>query len=436
MFVDQVSIKIKAGNGGNGIVAWERQKYVPKGGPAGGDGGKGGDVIFVADQSLNTLVSFASNKFIKADNGTDGQNHKKRGKSGSDIILKVPAGTLIWDDKKNELIADLEEDGDRVVVAYGGEGGYGNAHFASSVRQAPEIAELGEPGEEKELRLELKLIADVGLVGLPNVGKSTLLSVITKAKPKIANYPFTTIVPNLGVVEKMPDGSAPEGFGFVVADIPGLIKGAAEGKGLGDEFLRHIERTRVLVHIVDAVSNDFFGDFSQINEELRIYNSNLIKKPMIVAISRADAVLEEDLKKKIEEFKEYLKDTNVNLEIKEVYAFSGIAKTGLKDLLFTINETLKKYPKEEKQKIEEFKEYTILDRVTGYEIIEEADGLRITGAKIEKFAVRTDFGNTPAMYRFRHILKRMGIESALKRLGAKEGDKIKVLDKSFEFKEF
>jgi GTPase len=321
-------------------------------------------------------------------------------------------------------------------VAYGGEGGYGNAHFASSVRQAPEIAELGEPGEEKELRLELKLIADVGLVGLPNVGKSTLLSVITKAKPKIANYPFTTIVPNLGVVEKMPDGSAPEGFGFVVADIPGLIKGAAEGKGLGDEFLRHIERTRVLVHIVDAVSNDFFGDFSQINEELRIYNSNLIKKPMIVAISRADAVLEEDLKKKIEEFKEYLKDTNVNLEIKEVYAFSGIAKTGLKDLLFTINETLKKYPKEEKQKIEEFKEYTILDRVTGYEIIEEADGLRITGAKIEKFAVRTDFGNTPAMYRFRHILKRMGIESALKRLGAKEGDKIKVLDKSFEFKEF
>jgi len=436
MFVDQVSIKVKAGNGGKGVVAWERQKYVPKGGPAGGDGGKGGDIIFVADKSLNTLVNFTANKFIKADNGTDGQNHKKRGKNGSDITLNIPAGTLIWDEKKNELIADLEENGDWVVLAYGGNGGYGNAHFASSVRQAPEIAELGEPGEEKEIRLELKLIADVGLVGLPNVGKSTLLSVVTKAKPKIANYPFTTIVPNLGVVEKMPDGSVPEDFGFVIADIPGLIKGAAQGKGLGDEFLRHIERTRVLVHIIDAVSNDFFGDFSQINEELKIYNAELIKKPMIIAVSRADAVLEEDLKEKIEEFKEYLNDSNVNLETKEVYVFSGIAKTGLKELLFTVNEVLKKYPKKEKEKVEDFKEYTIDDRLVGYEVFEEEKGFKIEGAKIEKFAVRTDFNNTPAMYRFRHILKRMGIESALKRLGAKEGDKIKILDKIFDFKEF
>jgi GTP-binding protein len=436
MFVDQVSIKIKAGNGGNGIVAWERQKYVPKGGPAGGDGGKGGDIIFVADKSLNTLVSFASNKFIKAESGTDGQTHKKRGKSGSDTLLKVPTGTLVWDEEKNQLIADLEDDGSTVTVAYGGDGGYGNAHFASSVRQAPEIAELGEPGEEKQIRLELKLIADVGLVGLPNVGKSTLLSVVTKAKPKIANYPFTTIVPNLGVVEKMPDGSVPEGFGFVIADIPGLIKGAAEGKGLGDEFLRHVERTRVLIHIIDAVSNDFFGDFSQINEELKIYNPELTKKPMIIAVSRADAVIEDDLKEKIEEFKVYLKDTNANLETREVYAFSGVARTGLRELLFATNEILKKYPKEEKEKIEDFKEYTITDRVSGYEVFEEDGVLRVEGTKIEKFAVRTDFNNVPAMYRFRHILKRMGIESALRRLGAKEGRKIEMLDKAFDFKEF
>ncbi|KKR28667.1 MAG: GTPase obg, partial [candidate division CPR2 bacterium GW2011_GWD2_39_7] len=399
-------------------------------------GGKGGDVIFIADENLNTLVYFTTNRKIAAENGEDGRSHKKRGKSGEDLVVKVPSGTLLWDIEAGGLIADLSNDGDEVAVAFGGDGGYGNAHFTSSIRQAPEIAELGEPGEEKQIKLELKLIADVGLVGHPNVGKSTLLSVVTKAKPKIANYPFTTLIPNLGVVETLPDGSRPEEFGFVVADIPGLIEGAAEGKGLGDEFLRHIERTRLLVHIIDATSDDFLRDFNKINDELKRYNLDLFKKPMIVAISKIDLVPREEFEKKLKIFKKESLKSDANLVNKMPIMFSGVTHEGLRELLFEMNNDLRKIPKKETPKVEDYREYTLEERKTGFDVVEEEKGFRIMGPKVEKFAIRTDFNNGPAMYRFRHILKRIGIETTLRKMGAKEGDIIRIGDKTFEFKEF
>ncbi|PIP30768.1 GTPase ObgE [bacterium (Candidatus Howlettbacteria) CG23_combo_of_CG06-09_8_20_14_all_37_9] len=429
MFADEVVIKIKAGDGGNGIVSWERQKYVAKGGPGGGDGGDGGDVIFRANKDIATLSFYTTNKYLKAESGQAGRSHKKTGKGGEDLVLEVPVGTIVIDIVTKEILADLIEDKAEVPVVVGGEGGFGNAHFTSSVRQAPEISELGEPGEEKEIKLELKLVADVGLVGLPNIGKSTLLSVVTKARPKIADYPFTTIIPNLGVVDRLPDGKVPDNFGFVIADIPGLIKGAALGKGLGDEFLRHIERTRVIVHLIDAVSSSFSKDYLTINEELKSFNPDILLKPSIIAISRADLLSADELQKKIKEFTKEAKIKD------KIYTFSGVTRQGLNDLLFKINDLLIKNPRKFETKVEEFKKFTLKDRVSGFDVIKEKNYYIISGPKIDKFAIRTDFDMKAPMYRFRHILKRLGVENELRKQGARDGDKIKVAGKEFEFQE-
>jgi len=429
LFADEVVIKIKEGDGGNGIVSWERQKYVAKGGPGGGDGGDGGDVIFRANKDIATLSFYTTNKYLKAESGQAGRSHKKTGKGGEDLVLEVPVGTIVIDIVTKEILADLIEDKAEVPVVVGGEGGFGNAHFTSSVRQAPEISELGEPGEEKEIKLELKLVADVGLVGLPNIGKSTLLSVVTKARPKIADYPFTTIIPNLGVVDRLPDGKVPDNFGFVIADIPGLIKGAALGNGLGDEFLRHIERTRVIVHLIDAVSSSFSKDYLTINEELKSFNPDILLKPSIIAISRADLLSADELQKKIKEFTKEAKIKD------KIYTFSGVTRQGLNDLLFKINDLLIKNPRKFETKVEEFKKFTLKDRVSGFDVIKEKNYYIISGPKRDKFAIRTDFDMKAPMYRFRHILKRLGVENELRKQGARDGDKIKVAGKEFEFQE-
>ncbi|MBD3291168.1 GTPase ObgE [candidate division KSB1 bacterium] len=324
MFIDQAKIHVKAGNGGNGCLSFRREKYVPKGGPDGGDGGNGGDIIFQADRHLRTLLDYRYKKHFKAENGKPGQGAKKFGKSGSDYVVKVPRGTLIKNMDTGTILADLTEDDEKVVVAKGGKGGRGNAHFATPTNQAPRKYEPGQPGKEYNLVLELKLLADVGLVGLPNAGKSTLLSRITAAKPKIADYPFTTLIPNLGLVQYKESNS------YVVADIPGLIEGAHEGKGLGMQFLRHIERTSVLAYLIDVQSEDIVDDFKILQNELAKYNSNLIEKPSIILITKIDT-------KSIDEIKDIKKLERLDLEWMTISAVTGEgieeAKTKMWDLI-------------------------------------------------------------------------------------------------------
>jgi len=295
-FADEAKIKVTAGNGGNGCVSFRREKYIPKGGPDGGNGGRGGNLIFEADQNINTLVNFVSKKHFNADSGKPGQGRNKTGGDGNDLILKVPVGTLIYDSANGELVADLTYHGQMEIVARGGIGGKGNANFKSSVRQTPDFAELGEPGEEKEIRLKLKLIADVAIIGYPSVGKSTLISRISNARPKIADYPFTTLIPHLGVC-KVGDTD------FVVADIPGLIEGAHEGKGLGIEFLKHIERTKILVHLLDITHEDLRGEYKKLNNELKLYSKELAKKPQILAVNKTDASISDIVDEVKKEFK-------------------------------------------------------------------------------------------------------------------------------------
>ncbi len=318
-FIDKVKIKVKAGNGGNGCVAFRREKFVPKGGPSGGDGGKGGDVVLMADEGMNTLLDFRYKSYFKAEDGKHGQGDKKAGRKGRDLIIKVPVGTVVRDALTGKTIADLIKHGEKVIVARGGKGGRGNAAFATPTRQAPDFAEPGQKGEEKEIELELKLIADVGIIGLPNAGKSTLISVISSAKPKVANYPFTTLTPVLGVV-RVGDRT------FVAADIPGLIEGAHEGKGLGHEFLRHIERTKLLLHLIDASEPylDPLEAFKKINRELRLYSEKLSEKPQIVVLSKIDAAD----RKQLEKAERKLKALNL-----PVFKISAVTGEGVKDLL-------------------------------------------------------------------------------------------------------
>jgi GTP-binding protein len=332
MFVDQVKIYVKGGDGGNGMVAFRREKYVPKGGPAGGDGGKGGDVVFVVDEGLRTLMDFRYQRHFKAPRGENGMSKNMHGKNAEDLVVKVPPGTVVIDDDTKEVIADLTEHGQRVVVARGGRGGRGNARFVTAKNPAPEIAEKGEPGEERYLVLELKLLADVGLVGFPSVGKSTLLSVVSSAKPKIADYHFTTIVPNLGVVETEDQRS------FVMADLPGLIKGAHQGAGLGLQFLRHIERTKVIVHVIDMAAvegRDPYEDFLTINEELARYKMRLTERPMIIAANKMDLP---NAEANLRDFKKRLK------EDLPVFPISAATKQGIRELLFAVADLLEKTP--------------------------------------------------------------------------------------------
>lgn len=423
MFIDDVTITVKAGNGGNGVVAFRREKFVPKGGPSGGNGGRGGDIIFVGEEGLTTLLDLRYNRIIKAQNGQNGMAKDCYGKDGEDVYIKVPIGTVVYDKRKNVVIADITRHKQEAIIAHGGKGGRGNSAFATPRIPAPEICEKGLPGEEKEIRVELKVLADVGLVGFPSVGKSTLISVVSAARPKIADYHFTTLVPNLGVV-KVKDGRS-----FVMADLPGLIEGASSGAGLGFQFLKHIERTRVIVHVIDMASfegRDPYDDYVKINEELRLYNEKLLLRPQIVVANKMDLA---GAKENLEEFKKKLPDVLV-------VPISAYTKSNLDELLYKIADIL------ETVSLDEFIE-TISDEVVEYkyekeekpfEIILEDDGVyNVVGPMIKKFFDVTDFSRDENVKLFARRLRNLGVDNELRRLGVKHGDIVRVLDYEFEF---
>lgn len=420
LFVDQVSIYVKAGDGGNGIAAFRREKYVPKGGPAGGDGGNGADVIFRVDEGLNTLMDFRYNRHFKAEHGENGMSKGKHGKNAPPLIIPVPPGTTVYDDDTGELIADLTQHGQEAVIAKGGVGGRGNIRFATSRNPAPNLAENGAPGEEKNIRLELKVIADVGLVGFPSVGKSTLLSVVSAARPKIADYHFTTLSPNLGVVD------TEDGRSFVMADLPGLIEGAHEGVGLGHQFLRHVERTRLIVHVIDMASiegRDPYDDYEKINEELKTYDEKLMEKPQIIVANKMDMP---NAKENLAHFQAKLP------EDVEVFPISAITKEGLRQLLFAIANKLEQIPKtvetEEQVVIEHKKDEK------PFTISRADDGVFIlAGEKVERLFKMTNFHSDEAVQRFARQLRRMGVDDALRERGATDGDTVRILDFEFEF---
>ncbi|PLR93729.1 GTPase ObgE [Bacillus sp. T33-2] len=428
MFVDQVKIYIKGGDGGNGMVAFRREKYVPKGGPAGGDGGKGGNVIFQVEEGLRTLMDFRYQRHFKADRGEHGMSKNQHGRNAKDLIVKVPPGTIVTDVETNEVIADLTEHGHQVVIAKGGRGGRGNSRFATPANPAPELSENGEPGQERDVTLELKLLADVGLVGFPSVGKSTLLSVVSAARPKIAEYHFTTIVPNLGMVE------TDDGRSFVLADLPGLIEGAHSGVGLGHQFLRHIERTRVIVHVIDMAAmegRDPYEDYVTINNELKEYNLRLTERPQIIVANKMDMPGAEE---NLEKFKEQLGDDH------PVYPISAVTREGLRDLLFAVADLLEHTP--EFPLFEEEEEETGVNRVVyrhegeqkDFVITRDPDGSYvISGDTVERLFKMTDFSRDESVRRFARQLRGMGVDEALRERGASDGDTVRLLDYEFEF---
>lgn len=430
MFVDQVKIYVKGGDGGNGMVAFRREKYVPKGGPAGGDGGKGADVVFEVEEGLRTLMDFRYQRHFKAPRGEHGMSKNQHGKNSKDMIVKVPPGTVVTDAETNEIIADLVEHGQRAVIARGGRGGRGNSRFATPANPAPELSENGEPGQEKDVILELKLLADVGLVGFPSVGKSTLLSVVSSAKPKIAEYHFTTIVPNLGMVE------TEDGRSFVMADLPGLIEGAHSGVGLGHQFLRHIERTRVIVHVIDMAATegrDPYEDYVTINKELQEYNLRLTERPQIIVANKMDMPEAEE---NLRVFKEKLSDDY------PIFPISAITRQGLRDLLFAVADKIEQTP--EFPLHEEILADTGIHRVvykheaeqSEFAITRESDGsFVVSGQAIERLFKMTDFSRDESIKRFARQLRGMGVDEALRQKGAKNGDTVKLLDYEFEFLE-
>lgn len=422
MFIDKAKIFIKAGNGGNGSIAFHREKYVAAGGPDGGDGGKGGNVIFRVELGMTTLIDFRYKRKYVAKNGGDGSGKRQKGKKGEDIIIKVPQGTIVRDAQSNRIIADLSDPDKDVVLAKGGNGGWGNAHFATAVRQTPNFAKNGQPGDERELILELKLLADVGLVGFPNVGKSTVLSSTTKADPKIANYHFTTLEPNLGVV------NLGEGRSFVLADIPGIIEGASEGVGLGHEFLRHIERTRILIHVVDVSSiegRNPIEDFDTINDELSKYDMALEERPQIIAANKTDIIQNEEA---YDCFMKEMKNRGY-----EVFPISAATGKGVSELMKKTYEELSKLPPiqifEPEMEIEEF----IDDTAPGFEIMRENDTFTITGSWIEAVGGSVNFSDNESLQYFQRALLKRGVIEALIEKGIQEGQIVKIGDLEFEF---
>lgn len=422
MFIDHAKIYVKAGDGGNGCVSFHTEKYVTNGGPDGGDGGKGGDVVFVATSKLTTLQGFRFKHKFVAEDGTKGMNRKMYGKGGENLEIGVPVGTVIKDLDEDRIIADLSEDGQKVVVAKGGKGGIGNMHYANAVRQAPQFARAGLPGEEKNLSVELKLIADVGLVGYPNAGKSTLLSVLTNAKPKIADYPFTTLEPVLGVVQTYDSG-------FVIADIPGLIDNAHDGAGLGHDFLRHIERTRVLIHVVDVAGTegrDPIDDFNSINDELLLFNEQLAKRPQIVVANKCDMATEEEIELFVEEVK--------SQGFEDVFVVSGAARIGIEPLKEKTSELVSKLPVTQiYNPIEEEKIYKYeAEEKFGIEI--DGDGVYvITGSWAKVTMESTNFSNPDSVSYFERSLINEGVIDALRKAGCKEGDTVRIDDFEFDF---
>ena len=426
MFVDTAKIFVQAGRGGNGAVSFRRELYIEKGGPDGGDGGKGGDVIFRATKDLNTLLNFRYKPEIKAKNGENGSKRNKTGKSGEDLIVKVPVGTLVKRD--GEILADLKFDGEEAIIAHGGDGGFGNAHFKSSVRQTPRVAELGEAGETFEADLELKLLADVGLVGFPNAGKSTFLSVVSNARPEIANYAFTTLTPNLGVAEI-------DGFNLLIADIPGLIEGASEGKGLGDAFLRHVERTSVLLHLIDIYEENPDEQYEIIREELKKYQPELLDRPEIIALTKAEGMDAEMIDFQISKLHKVAGDS-------QIFAISSSAHQGLKEVLRALRKQVENFRNSQSEidiNEEEDEDIAVIslsqneiNKAWSVEFNEEENIFEVYGEKIEKFARRTNFMNIHGVNRLRDILRKMGIEHELRRMGAENSSIISIAGNQFE----
>lgn len=412
MFVDKVTVKVKAGDGGNGRLNFRQEKYIDKGGPDGGDGGNGGDVIVVASNNQDTLANFRYQRLLKAKSGQPGDERKKHGRGGESLELPLPVGTVVCDDE-GMVLADLTQPGQRAIVARGGEGGFGNAHFISSVRQAPRVAEKGEKGDDMTLTFELKMIADVGLVGLPNAGKSTLLASISNARPEIANYPFTTLRPNLGMVRLGREKD------LLVADIPGLIEGASEGKGLGDEFLRHVERTSVLVHLIDIYNDDVADAYTVIQKELKNYEIDLASKPQIIALNKIEGFDDEIIADKIAQIK---KVTPKNAQI---FAISAQAKQGIDEVMRAADKlSQKEHTKKTKDKKEDIPVLTLENVPEAWKLVRSADRFIVTGKKIERFARRTDMTDFHGEQRLRDIMRKMGIMRELKRQGAEAEQKI------------
>ncbi len=423
VFVDMAKVEVKAGDGGNGMVAYRREKYVPLGGPAGGDGGRGGDIVFVVDEGLRTLMDFRYQRHFKAKNGENGRPKNQYGANAEDLLVKVPPGTVVRDGVTGELLADLTQDGERAVIVKGGRGGRGNVHFANAKNKAPDMAEKGEPGEARTVVLELKLLADVGLVGFPSVGKSTLLSVVSAARPKIASYHFTTLSPHLGVV------SLGEGRSFVLADLPGLIEGAHEGLGLGHEFLRHVERTRLLIHVIDMAASeerDPLEDYRVIQNELESYNQRLTRRPQIVVANKMDVPGAE------ERLCAFVK---VHPEL-EVVPISAATREGVDALMERIAKRLNELPPEELPAAEAQSEevvYTAREQKIHFKVEMDQEVYVVVSEHLDKLVQMTNFDQYDAVKRFQRILKRTGVDDALRARGATSGDVIRVGDVEFDF---
>ena len=421
MFTDYAKITIKSGNGGNGAITFRREKYVAAGGPDGGDGGKGGNIYFIVDKDMNTLVDFRYKRKFNAQNGQDGEGSHRYGKSGEDLYVKVPQGTIVKDVETGRVVADLSQPGQVELIAPGGIGGKGNAHFATSTRQAPRFSQDGEKGIEKEVILELKLLADVGLLGFPNVGKSTFLSVVTSATPKIANYNFTTINPNLGVVK------TEYGDGFVIADIPGIIEGASEGVGLGLQFLRHIERTRLLLHFIDVsdmAEKSPEESYYIINTELKKYSEKLAVKKQIIVATKADLAQDDTNYKELEKIAEK--------ENTKLFKISSATGEGVKELIQYVSEELKNLPKEELVKEEKIV-YTLKENKDEFDITREKGEYLVTGPAAERLMGRVNIQDRESMHYFHKQLIELGIEGKLKEMGVQQGDRVRILDWYFDW---
>ena len=434
MFLDEVKIFVRSGDGGNGLVAFRREKYVPKGGPAGGDGGRGANVVFIVDEGLRTFMDYRYQKKFVAPNGENGMSKGMHGRKSKDLYLKVPPGTVIRDTDTGEVLADLVEHEQEVIVARGGRGGRGNCRFATPSNPAPEIAENGEPGEERNLTLELKLMADVGLVGFPSVGKSTLLSITSKAKPKIADYHFTTLAPNLGVVETKDHRS------FVMADLPGLIEGASQGVGLGHQFLRHIERTKVIVHVIDMSATDGrdpYEDYKVINAELGEYNMRLLERPQVVVANKMDIPVASE---NLVEFKKRLAEDGEDVDIVEISAFT---RNNIDNLLYKISDILDNTDPNmlyeldtEEESMENRVIYKHKPKDETFKITRDDTGAYVvSGPGIERAFLMTDFNRDASVRRFAQQMRSMGVDDALRDRGCKNGDTVKILKGEFEFVE-
>ena len=424
MVIDYVKIKVKAGNGGNGIVSFRREKYVANGGPDGGDGGRGGNVILKVDPSVNTLLDFRYKKEFKAQDGKNGEGARRSGKSGQDLYISVPKGTIVKDIDKGSIVADLSNDGQEFIIAKGGKGGRGNQHFATPTRQVPNFAEAGKQTKEKNIELELKVLADVGLIGFPNVGKSTIISIVSSAKPKIANYHFTTLEPALGVVKPK------HGDPFVMADIPGIIEGASQGVGLGIKFLKHIERTRLLLHVIDITGQEGRNpteDFFKINEELKNYSEKLASKKQIVVANKMDSLSDNSL---LEELENVCKDKNLKL-----FKISAATNQGLDELIEYLANELKNIPKEDIVTIDDtYEQDEILEQEWNVEKIKE-DYYLVTGAPIERLMSKVNVFDIESRQYMQRVLNNMGVMEKLKELGLKDGDVIDILGYQMEYSE-